>query len=152
MKFIKGYEMALDNWGVIRPEDLNITQYSADPDRGQHVHSDKKGVTILHIPSKIEVSSDVGRSHYANRAIAMGLLYDALVDWDGKVVPSEIDLLKEKLKNHIVTINDLCQRVSKTLDEGCAQVDDAWICDYCVVDSQCEYAHKRYRNNPKGLK
>ncbi len=64
----------------IRPEDVEMSVYRASGAGGQKVNKTSSAVRLTHIPTGIVVASQVERSQYQNRDIAMMMLKSKLIE------------------------------------------------------------------------
>ena len=64
----------------IKPEDIKMDVYRASGAGGQKVNKPSSAVRLTHIPTGIVVASQVERSQYQNRDVAMKMLVSKLVE------------------------------------------------------------------------
>ena len=64
----------------IPPEDIKMDVYRASGAGGQKVNKTSSAVRLTHIPTGIVVASQVERSQYQNRDVAMNMLISKLVE------------------------------------------------------------------------
>ncbi|MDO4459178.1 MAG: peptide chain release factor-like protein, partial [Clostridia bacterium] len=64
----------------IPPEDIKMEVYRASGAGGQKVNKTSSAVRLIHIPTGIVVASQVERSQYQNRDVAMKMLISKLVE------------------------------------------------------------------------
>ena len=64
----------------IKPEDIKMDVYRASGAGGQKVNKTSSAVRLTHIPTGIVVASQVQRSQYQNRDVAMKMLVSKLVE------------------------------------------------------------------------
>lgn len=73
-------EIAKDTEVHIPPEDIKMDVYRASGAGGQKVNKTSSAVRLTHIPTGIVVASQVERSQYQNRDVAMNMLISKLVE------------------------------------------------------------------------
>ena len=73
-------EIAKDTEVHIPPEDIKMDVYRASGAGGQKVNKTSSAVRLTHIPTGIVVASQVERSQYQNRYVAMNMLISKLVE------------------------------------------------------------------------
>ena len=64
----------------IRPEDIEMQVYRSSGAGGQHINKTSSAVRLIHKPTGIVVASQVERSQYQNRDVAMNMLISKLVE------------------------------------------------------------------------
>lgn len=73
-------EIEEDTTVVIPPEEIKMDVYRASGAGGQKVNKTSSAVRLTHIPTGIVVASQVERSQYQNRDVAMKMLISKLVE------------------------------------------------------------------------
>jgi peptide chain release factor 1 len=74
---------------IIRPDELKIDVFRASGAGGQHVNRTESAVRITHLPTGIVCECQEGRSQIKNREIAMGRLYQKIIDQQRAASESE---------------------------------------------------------------
>ena len=64
----------------INPDDIKMDVYRASGAGGQHINKTSSAVRLTHIPTGIVVASQVERSQYQNRDVAMKMLMSKLME------------------------------------------------------------------------
>ncbi|RIA84076.1 peptide chain release factor RF-2 [Glomus cerebriforme] len=80
----------------IPSSDLKIESFRSSGPGGQHVNVTESGIRITHIPTKIVVQCQFGRSQHANKALAMTMLKAKLYD---KAIKEKRDAKQEQYSN-----------------------------------------------------
>jgi len=83
----------------INPGDLRIDTYRASGPGGQYVNKTESAVRITHLPTKIQVACQAGRSQGANREMAMNLLKAKLKKRWEEEEAQKISALKSGIKS-----------------------------------------------------
>ena len=82
----------------INPEDIKMDVYRASGAGGQKVNKTSSAVRLTHIPTGIVVSSQVERSQYQNRDVAMKMLMSKLMEIKEREHLDKIEDIKKNQK------------------------------------------------------
>lgn len=108
----------------IPPEDIKMEVYRASGAGGQKVNKTSSAVRLIHIPTGIVTASQVERSQFQNRAVAMKMLISKLVE------------IKEK--EHLEKLSDI-KGVQKEITWG-SQIRSYVFMPYTLVkDHRTKY-------------
>jgi len=83
----------------INPADLRVDTYRASGPGGQYVNKTESAIRITHLPTKIQVACQAGRSQGSNRELAMSLLKAKLRQRQKEEKAQKISSLKSGIKS-----------------------------------------------------
>lgn len=83
----------------INPSDLRVDTYRASGPGGQYVNKTESAIRITHLPTKIQVACQAGRSQGANREMALNLLKAKLKQRQKEEEAQKISALKSGIKS-----------------------------------------------------